>query len=49
MRIAYQFKHLSAEAKKVAEHENRGCLLTQFLYNENGTRFEISTTVNLFK
>ena len=49
MRIAYQFKHLSKDAQKVAERENKGFLLTQFLYNKNGSRFEISTSVNLFK
>lgn len=47
MRTAYQFQHLSDEAKKIAEEQNKGTLLTQWLYNEDGTRFENSTTVQL--
>lgn len=48
MRIAYQYHHLSEEAQKVAQRNNEGKLLTQFLYNADGTNFVISTTVNLF-
>ncbi len=48
MRIAYQYHHLSEAAKAVAQRENVGHLLTQYLYNADGTRFEHSTTVNLF-
>ena len=47
MRIAYQFHHLSDEAKKVAEKENKGTLLTQWLYNIDGTLFQISTAVDI--
>ncbi|MFK5949505.1 MAG: hypothetical protein QM500_12135 [Methylococcales bacterium] len=47
MRTAYQYHHLSAEAKEVAANNNKGKLLTQFLYNEDGTNFEISTPVYL--
>ena len=45
MRVAYQFHHLSDTAKKVAEKQNKGTLLTQWLYNENGTKFQTSTVV----
>lgn len=48
MRIAYQYHHLTGEAKKRAEKENKGYLLTQFLYNKDGSIFENSTTVELF-
>ena len=48
MRIAYQYHHLSEAAKQVAERENKGHLLTQYLYNADGTRFWHSTTVDLF-
>lgn len=47
MRTAYQYHHLSEVAKQVAQRENEGRLLTQYLYNIDGTRFEHSTTVNL--
>jgi hypothetical protein len=47
MRTAFQFHQLGDEAKKVAEEQNKGTLLSQWLYNEDGTRFETSTTVQL--
>jgi hypothetical protein len=47
MRTAYKYQQLSDEAKKVAAEQNKGTLLTQWLYNEDGTRFECSTTVQL--
>ena len=47
MRTAYQYHHLSTEAKKVAAENNKGTLLSQWLYNKDGTRFENSTTVQL--
>ena len=47
MRTAYQYHHLSEEAKKVAAEENKGTLLTQWLYNGDGTRFKNSTEVQL--
>lgn len=47
MRIAYQFHHLSDEAKKKAENDNKGHLLTQHLYNKDGSKFEHSTEVQL--
>jgi len=40
MRIAYQYHHLSDKAKKKAEHENKGKLLSQYLYNEDGSRYK---------
>lgn len=49
MRTAYQFHHLSDVAKLRAEKEQKGMLLTQFLYNEDGSKFEISTTVHLYE
>lgn len=49
MRIAYHYHHLTENAKRVAQRNNKGMLLTQFLYNADGTRFEHSTTVDLFK
>lgn len=49
MRIAYQYHHLTENAKRVAQRNNKGMLLTQFLYNADGTRFKVSTTVDLFK
>lgn len=45
MRVAYQFHHLSDTAKEVAEKQNKGTLLTQWLYNEDGTKFQTSTVV----
>lgn len=47
MRTAYQFHQLSDNAKIIATNQNKGTLLTQWLYNENGTRFKTSTVVNL--
>ena len=49
MREALQFHHLTDEAKKVAEKNNEGKLLTQFLYNKDGTNFECSTTEYAYK
>jgi len=49
MRKAFQFHHLTDEAKKVAENNNKGLLLTQFLYNKDGTNFDSSTTVYAYK
>lgn len=49
MREAFQFHHLTDEAKKVAEKNNQGMLLTQFLYNKDGTNFEPSATVHAYK
>jgi hypothetical protein len=45
MRIAYQFHHLNEEAQKLAATNNAGKLLTQFLYNVDGSNFKCSTTV----
>ena len=47
MRTAYKYEQLGDEAKKVAAEQNEGTLLTQWLYNEDGTRFESSTTIQL--
>lgn len=47
MRIAYRYEELSDEAKEVAQKEGEGTLLTQWLYNKDGTRFENSTTIQL--
>jgi hypothetical protein len=47
MRIAYQFFNLSEESKEVAREKYKGTDLYQWLYNVNGTKFVISTTVNL--
>lgn len=53
MRIAYQYHHLTEEAKKVAlkvaQSVIEGVELdhSQFLYNEDGSKFEHSTTVQL--
>ena len=49
MRMAYQWHHLSVKAKKKAEKENKGHLLSQYLYNKDGSRFENSTRVDLYK
>jgi len=46
MRIAYQFHHLSDEAKEYARKHSKG-LLTQWLYNIDGTKFISSTAVYL--
>ena len=46
MRTAYQYKHLSPKAQAVAQELMKGTLLTQWLYNEDGTQFE-TTTVQL--
>lgn len=42
-RTMYQYHHLSAEAKKVAQEQNKGTLLTQWSYNADGTRFTHAT------
>jgi hypothetical protein len=47
MRTTYQYHHLSDKAKEVAAKQNEGTLLSQWLYNEDGTRFKSSTTVQL--
>lgn len=47
IRTAYQFHHLKGDAKKRAENENKGTLLTQWLYNYDGSLFETSTTVHM--
>jgi len=47
MRVSYQFHNLSDKAKKVATDQNKGTLLTQWLYNEDGTRFISCTVVQL--
>jgi hypothetical protein len=44
-RTAYQFKDLSTEAKEVAKIEMKGTLLTQWLYNKDGTQFKNSTII----
>ncbi len=46
MRIAYQYHHLSNEAQDVAKNNNKGMLLSQFLYNIDGTNFESSSKVD---
>ena len=47
MRTAYQFHNLDDNAKKIAADQNKGTLLTQWLYNADGTRFQSSSTVQL--
>ena len=47
MRTAYQFHHLSEEAKKVARKQQKGTDLNQWLYNIDGTLFKSSTTIQL--
>lgn len=53
MRIAYQYHHLTEEAKKVAQKVAQSVIEgikldpSQFLYNEDGSKFEHSTTVQL--
>lgn len=47
MRIAYKYEHLSDKAKKVAQSQSEGALLAQWLYNEDGTIFKNSTTIEL--
>lgn len=47
MRTAYQYHHLSDKSKEVAAKQNKGTLLTQWVYNEDGTKFETSTTIQL--
>ncbi|WP_412464181.1 hypothetical protein [Flavobacterium mekongense] len=46
-RTAYQFKHLSKEAKEKAQKENENIDLNRLLYNIDGTRFKHSTTIQL--
>jgi len=46
-RTAYQYYQLSEEAKEVAKIEMKGTLLTQWLYNKDGTQFHCSETIQL--
>lgn len=48
-KTAYQYHHLTEEAKKVAQEQNKGTLLTQWFYNADGTKFQNSTVVQLLK
>jgi len=48
MRTAYQFHNLSEKAKENAKRKNKGHLLTQYLYNIDGSKFENSTTIKAY-
>ena len=48
LRLSYQYHHLNNDAKKNAVKLYTGELLTQWLYNVDGTKFKHSTTVELF-
>lgn len=48
LRTGFQYHHLNDAAKKKASKQNKSADLTELLYNEDGSRFIISTEVKAY-